>query len=258
MTFKENKKKAKFYKSNYKNRVYKNLININSNIKYDLIFSKVNINDYFVFITKFLGSLISKGKRGHAIKFFNYLFLNLKKNFKIDPSKIMLKVLKNLVPFFVSGLKTFRGRTFYIPILVKGNKRNVLVIDWLVRLFRSYSNIWGIKKEDLLKSIIDSFYYRGIAMNIKKEQYHRAIASKNNLRTRYHHRYLIRLILKDFYKAKIRNYGKRWFKLRGELKKWRWRNLYFRRRKEVLNWKLLYYKQKKFGKGLNYKRSLTK
>jgi hypothetical protein len=44
------------------------------------------------------------------------------------------------------------------------------------------SNIWGVKKEDVLKALLDSFYLKGLAINLKKEQYKKALDSRYNIK----------------------------------------------------------------------------
>src|SRR5689334_2080683 len=91
--------------------------------------NKIHKKDLKIFLKKFLGVFIYRGKKSRAMKLIDFFYFSLKLNFKFNPLKIMYRVIKNLMPFLVTGLKTYKGRIYYVPIIVKGNKKNVLVID---------------------------------------------------------------------------------------------------------------------------------
>ena len=158
-------------------------------IKRDIIINRFIDDDFKYFLDKFFGVFIYKGKKTFAIKTLDYFFYNFKNIFKIDPTEVLFKVIKNLMPFLVTGLKTHKKRNYYVPIVVKGNKRYILVIDWIVRFMKDNSNIWGVKKEDVLKALLDSFYFKGLAINLKKEQYKKALDSRYNIKKLSRHQF---------------------------------------------------------------------
>lgn len=245
--------------SENKKELNKNFIRIaNIRKKQNKSINRFNYIDFRHFFFKFLGIFIYRGKRSEASKILDFFLLNLKKSFKLNPYKILFKIIKNLIPFLVTGLKTHKGRVFYVPIMVKGNKRNVLVIDWLVRLFKNYSNTWGIKKEDILKSLIDSFNLKGTAINMKKDQYNKALENKYNLKRKGYQKYLIKLYTKYNKKVREKKYIKRRFKRLQESVQWKWKTFYLKKRKYILNWRLYYYKQRNYNEGINFKKLLVK
>lgn len=52
----------------------------------------------------------------------------------------------------------------------------------MVRQLKNRSNIQGVKKEDVLNLLIETFNLKGSAVNLKKEFYNQALANKFNLR----------------------------------------------------------------------------
>jgi ribosomal protein S7 len=91
----------------------------------------LGLNDYEFefFLSKFYGTLISKGKKGHAIKLFNTILINFKNKFKKDPFIELRKAIDNLIPILMSTQKRI-GKVYQaVPKLAIGNKRFVIMLS---------------------------------------------------------------------------------------------------------------------------------
>jgi ribosomal protein S7 len=86
-------------------------------------------NEFNFFLNKFYGSLISRGKKGLAIKMFNQILLNFKMKFKSDPFVELHKALNNLIPILSSTQKKM-GKIYHaVPSLAVGKRRFVIMLN---------------------------------------------------------------------------------------------------------------------------------
>jgi len=102
-------------------------------------------------LKKFCGALVYKGKKSYSIRILNYLYLNLKKKFKNDPTTLFYTVANKLMPVFIIGQKQYLGNVIDVPVLARGNKKNLYMLNWLIRQLRNKSNIMGVKKTRYFK-----------------------------------------------------------------------------------------------------------
>ena len=93
---------------------------------------KFSKREYVIFLKKFRGSMISKGKRSLSYKFYDYIRVYFKKvlkknNSNLDPDLIFKKAISKLIPVLgTSNVK--RGRRIEtVPVLLKLRKRIVLM-----------------------------------------------------------------------------------------------------------------------------------
>ncbi|MGZ8886841.1 MAG: hypothetical protein ACXW1A_01070 [Nitrososphaeraceae archaeon] len=86
-------------------------------------------NEFEVFLSKFYGTLISRGRKSFAIKLFNRLLLNFKNKFGKDPFIELYKSTNNLVPLLTSTQKKI-GKVYHsVPKLASGNRRFVIMLS---------------------------------------------------------------------------------------------------------------------------------
>jgi len=86
-------------------------------------FGNLTSKEFAIFLKKFCGTLVYRGKKSYSIRVLNYLLLNLKKNFKKDPILSFYEVANKLMPIFIIGQKQYRGNISDVPILARGNKK---------------------------------------------------------------------------------------------------------------------------------------
>jgi len=92
-------------------------------------FDKLTSKEFGSFIKKFYGILIYKGKKSYSIKAFDYLLYSLKKQFKQDPMALIYNISNKLMPVFVIGQKQYRGNVVDVPVLARGNKKNLYMLN---------------------------------------------------------------------------------------------------------------------------------
>ena len=143
----------------------------------------VEDKEFFIFLKKFVGSLIFKGNKSRAIKMFDEILYGLKCKFNEDPIVIFHAVFRKLIPIFSIAYKRVGNRYQPVPKIANKNVRAVLMNDWLIRSFKGKSNIRGVKVSDITKVIIDTYYNKGKALANKKAFYKRALSGRHLLST---------------------------------------------------------------------------
>jgi len=146
--------------------------------------SALTYRDFLIFRKKFCGVFIFRGRRTFSMKTYSYILFKLKKTLKIKaiPLTLFFIIMKKLCPFLTIGQKRIGNNIINVPALLFGNKKNVLLMNWVVRQFRDKSNIYGINRDDALKSLIDTFYNRGSPLKMKAQHNENVILTRINLR----------------------------------------------------------------------------
>lgn len=176
-------------------------------------------SEFEFFLSKFYGSLISRGRKAHAIKLFNKILVNFKNKFKKDPFIELRKAIDNLIPILTSTQKRV-GKVYQaVPKLAIGNKRFIIMLSWIIKKQKGKSNILGIKINDVSKHLIDAVDKKGVLINLKKQNLAVALANKHLLYVNRRRSFFKwkRLKKKKFgkkfyYKLRNSKYSKRYFK----------------------------------------------
>lgn len=143
----------------------------------------LNDSEFEFFLCKFYGTLISRGRKGYAIKLFNKILVNFKNKFKKDPFIELRKALDNLIPILMSTQKKI-GKVYHaVPKLAVGNKRFVIMLNWIIKKQKGKTNTLGIKINDVSKHLIDAVDKKGVLINLKKQNLAAALANKHLLYT---------------------------------------------------------------------------
>jgi len=154
--------------------------NMEDRLIYSLI---VEDREFYVFLKKFIGSLIFKGNKVKAINMFDEIMFRMKRKFRKDPIIILYSIFKKLVPIFSIAYKRIGNRYQPVPKLAGKNVRIVLMITWLIRNYRNKSNIRGVRIDDITKVLIDTYHDKGKALASKKAFYKRALSGRHLLST---------------------------------------------------------------------------
>jgi len=149
-----------------------------------LFTQKFNNQEYLIFLKKFRGSMISRGKRSFSYKLFDGIRIYFKKILKeqnLDFNLILRKSISNLIPILgVSNVR--RGRKVQtVPALLKFRKRVVLINKWLIKNQKNRSNVRGIKVKDVSRLIALALFSKGGAYDQKIDILKRAYAAKHIL-----------------------------------------------------------------------------
>ena len=151
---------------------------VNKRALYSMVIEK---DEFYKFLKKFMGSLIFKGNKVRAMKSFDEILYNLKKNLKRKPMDIFYTIFLRLVPIFSIAYKRMGNRYQPVPKLANKNVRVVLMIDWLIRGYKGKSNSRGVKVMDIIRILIDTYKGKGKALAQKKAFYRRALSGRHLL-----------------------------------------------------------------------------
>jgi ribosomal protein S7 len=89
----------------------------------------VEDKEFYLFLKKFVGSIIFRGNKSRAIKMYDEILYIVKKTLKKDPMVILYSVFVKLVPIFSIAYKRVGNRYQPVPRLAGKNVRVVLIID---------------------------------------------------------------------------------------------------------------------------------
>jgi len=143
----------------------------------------VEDKEFYLFLKKFIGSLIFRGNKSRAIKMYDEILYIIKKTLKEEPMIILYYVFVKLIPIFSIAYKRIGTRYQPVPKLASKNVRVVLIIDWLIRSLKGKSNIKGVRVNDIAKVLIDTYNDKGKALANKKAFYKRALSGRHLLST---------------------------------------------------------------------------
>lgn len=147
---------------------------------------KFTNKEYLLFLRKFRGSMLSKGKRSLSYKFYDYIKIYFKKILKekyqhLDPDIVLRLAFSNLIPV-IGTANVRRGRRIEtVPVLLKLRKRIVLMNKWLISNQKNKSNVRGIKINDVSRLIALLLFNKGNAYDQKIENLKRAYSARHIL-----------------------------------------------------------------------------
>lgn len=148
--------------------------------KYNFVLA-LKKNEFNFFLNKFYGSLISRGNKSFAIKQFNEILINFKKNFKSDPFVELHKAINNLIPILSSTQKRI-GKIYHaVPSLAVGKRRFVIMINWILKKQKNKTNVRGFNIKDVSKHLIDSVDKKGLLFKLKRQHLSYSLSGKHLL-----------------------------------------------------------------------------
>jgi ribosomal protein S7 len=140
--------------------------------------------NYLLFLRKFRGSMIYRGRSSLSYKLWDKIWKNLKifmqKQKKYQRVDLAFKrAVFNLIPI-LSTANVKRGKKVQvIPVLLKQHRRIVLINKWLLSNQKNKSNVRGINIDLISQLIIDAIRKKGNAYSQKVEN------SKKSYNSRY-------------------------------------------------------------------------
>ena len=138
-------------------------------------------SEFEFFLIKFYGSLVSRGRKSYAIKLFNRVLIDFKIKFKTDPFVELNKAIDNLIPILMSTQKKV-GKVYQaVPKLAVGNRRFVIILNWVIKKQKGKSNTLGLKINDVSRNLIDAVDKKGLLINLKKQHLSSVLANKHLL-----------------------------------------------------------------------------
>jgi small subunit ribosomal protein S7 len=123
-----------------------------------------------VIVSKFINTLMTRGKKSVAEKIFYDTLEVIEKKTKEDPLLIFRKALDNVKPQVEVKSRRVGGATYQVPVEVRSERRNSLAMRWIINNSRTRSEKSMVQK--LSAEVIDAFNNRGTSIK-KKEDTHR-------------------------------------------------------------------------------------
>jgi len=96
--------------------------------------------------------------------------------------EILYIIIKKLMPDWTLVQNKQKRRVYFVPILARGNRRNIYIFDWIFRQLKSKSNVIGVKFEDIYRVLVDTFFFKGSALKLKKQFTKHATDNRGNIR----------------------------------------------------------------------------
>jgi len=121
-------------------------------------------------VSKFINTIMKKGKKSLAEKIIYEAMERAKQKAKEDPLKMFEKAVENVRPLLETKSRRVGGATYQVPIEVTFNRSTSLAVRWILRYARERSGKSMIDK--LAAEITDAVNNRGGAVK-KREDTHR-------------------------------------------------------------------------------------
>ncbi|MCK4429982.1 MAG: 30S ribosomal protein S7 [Candidatus Aminicenantes bacterium] len=121
-------------------------------------------------VSKFINTIMKKGKKSLAEKIIYEAMERAKQKAKEDPLKMFEKAVENVRPLLETKSRRVGGATYQVPIEVAFNRSTSLAVRWILRYARDRSGKSMIDK--LAAEITDAVNNRGGAVK-KREDTHR-------------------------------------------------------------------------------------
>jgi len=127
-------------------------------------------------ISKFINSIMKKGKRSTAERIVYDSMDLVKQKTKEDPLKIFEKAIENVRPLIETKSRRVGGATYQVPIEVPLHRSISLAIRWMLRYSREKSGKSMIEK--LSAEIMDAANNRGGSIKKREDTHKMAEANR--------------------------------------------------------------------------------
>ena len=128
-------------------------------------------------VTKFIGSVMSDGKRSTAERILYKSFEMIQEKTGEEPLKVFKKAVDNAKPALEVKSRRVGGSNYQVPIEVGQNRRLSLAIRWLVSYARSRGD-GKTMEERLANELLDASNMRGGAVKKREDTHRMAEANK--------------------------------------------------------------------------------
>jgi small subunit ribosomal protein S7 len=127
-------------------------------------------------ISKFVNTVMSKGKRSVAEGIVYGAMEQIKQKAKEDPLKMFEKAVENTRPFLETKSRRVGGATYQVPVEVPLNRSTSLAVRWILRYARDRSGKSMMDK--LAAEILDAVNNRGGAIKKREDTHKMAEANR--------------------------------------------------------------------------------
>lgn len=127
-------------------------------------------------ITKFINSLMKRGKRRLAENILYDALKQIEERTKKPPLEVFKKAVENVKPMLEVKSRRVGGSTYQVPVEVSPGRRQSLAIRWILINARSRSE--KTMSDRLANELTDAFNNRGGAIKKKEDTHRMAEANK--------------------------------------------------------------------------------
>jgi len=128
-------------------------------------------------VTKFIGSVMSDGKRSTAERILYKSFEMIQEKTGEEPLKVFKKAIDNTKPSLEVKSRRVGGSNYQVPIEVNPTRRLSLSIRWLVGFARARGD-GKTMQEKLANELLDAANLRGGAVKKREDTHRMAEANK--------------------------------------------------------------------------------
>ena len=127
-------------------------------------------------VTKIINSIMKDGKKGIAQTIFYDAMNIVKEKTNQEPMDVLDKALENIMPALEVKSRRVGGANYQVPIEVRADRKQALVIRWLI----NYARLRGghSMADNLANEIIDASNGTGAAVKKREETHRMAEANK--------------------------------------------------------------------------------
>jgi small subunit ribosomal protein S7 len=127
-------------------------------------------------VTKFVNSLMRKGKKSTAETILYRSLDLIKKKTEDEPIKVFEKAIDNVRPVIEVKSRRVGGSTYQVPVEVRANRRLSLSIRWVINYAKARSE--KTMEAKLAGELLDAANNRGAAIKKKEDTHKMAEANK--------------------------------------------------------------------------------
>lgn len=130
-------------------------------------------------LNRFINRIMKDGKKALAQGLVYKALDQIQKDSKQEPLQIFEKAIKNVSPKMEVRPRRVGGASYQVPVEVKGDRREVLAIRWLIMAAKSRSNAqFHTFDQKLAKEILDASLGTGGAIKKKEDMERMAQANR--------------------------------------------------------------------------------
>lgn len=126
-------------------------------------------------VTKFINSLMLKGKKSLAERVFYGAMDVVEEKMKEDPIKVFKRAMDNVKPALEVRSRRVGGATYQVPVEVRPDRRTALSIRWIIQNARSRDRRIS---NGLAAEIMDAANNAGGAVRLRENTHRMAEANK--------------------------------------------------------------------------------
>ena len=127
-------------------------------------------------VTRLINNIMLDGKKGVAEKIVYGAFDLIKEQTGKDPIEVFEAAMENVMPQLEVKARRIGGATYQVPIEVRPDRRQALVLLWITTFSRKRTE--KTMKERLANEIIDASNSTGASFKRKEEMHRMAEANK--------------------------------------------------------------------------------